>query len=453
MNIPSVVRDLCALVREAGGKALIVGGAVRDHLLGVESKDIDVEVYGLDYNSLVVALESGGFRTDTVGAAFGVIKIKGEDIDVSIPRRDSKVSDGHKGFEVTGDPTMTPREAALRRDFTMNSIAWNPETDQLIDPFGGAKDIEAGIIRHTSDAFSEDPLRVLRGMQFAARFDFDVAEDTIALCKGLDMSELAKERVAEEWMKLVMKGRKPSKGLKFLRACGWLKFFPELEALVGVAQDPEWHPEGDVWEHTCQVCDAAVELCEGLNDFDKSTVMFAALCHDLGKPSMTEFIDGHIRSRGHEQAGDEPTRAFLGSLFLRDGQSRDNKLIEAVVPLVREHLAPATFHDQGAGTSAIRRLANRVGRIDLLCLVSRADRNGRGPLKDGGEKEDWLLEQAAAVNAVDSKPEPILQGRHLVEQGMRPGPDFGKILKAAYEAQLEGVFEDTAGAVAWLQDR
>ena len=453
MELPMSVKLIALAVADAGGRAYVVGGAVRDHLLGIEPKDFDVEVYGLQVEAIEAAVESAGFEVDACGRAFGVLKVKHEEIDISIPRRDNKVSKGHKGFVVEGDPTMSPKEAAYRRDYSMNSVAWSPYTGQLVDPYNGLADIESRTLRHTSESFSEDPLRVLRGMQFAARFDLDVAPETIEVCKGLDMGELHRERIREEWLKLILKGRKPSKGLKFLRDTGWIRFFPEIEALIGVEQDPEWHPEGDVFEHTCQSLDASVAITQHLDDYEKTVVRFAVLCHDFGKPETTEFVDGRIRSRGHEPAGAAPTRTFLERLFRSDNQKRDPQLIEDVIPLVKEHLAPSMFYDQQVSHSAVRRLAKRVSRIDLLCLVSLSDRNGRGALTAGSEKEAWLMEQAAAVAAVDSKPKPILQGRDLIANGMKPGPGFKQLLDAAYEAQLDGIFSDVESGIEWLKQQ
>jgi hypothetical protein len=200
-----------AVITALGGRPLLVGGSVRDRLLGIESKDIDIEVHGpVSWLQLTEALAEHG-RVDTVGAAFGVIKF-GRDVDISFPRRDSKTGSGHTGFMIDVDPTMTVEEALSRRDFTMNSMAMDLNTNKLIDPFGGVSDLMQGIIRHTSDAFVEDPLRILRAVQFAARFSMTIAPETAKLCRSIVKSfdQISIERVWIEWEKILTKGKSPT---------------------------------------------------------------------------------------------------------------------------------------------------------------------------------------------------------------------------------------------------
>ncbi|HEU5101327.1 MAG TPA: HD domain-containing protein [Roseiflexaceae bacterium] len=248
MNVNiSHIEPILQAIQSAGGRPLIVGGAVRDWLMGNEVKDFDIEVYGISIERLFDLLASFG-RVDAVGRSFGILKMRmpyGHELDISLPRRESKVGAGHRGFLAEPDPTMTPREAAARRDFTWNALALTPE-GELLDFFGGAADLSAGIIRHTTEAFAEDPLRVLRAMQFAARFDMRLAPETAALSRTLlpEAATLASERLWGEWQKWALKGRKPSAGLRVLAETGWLSLYPELEALIGCPQDPVWHPEG-----------------------------------------------------------------------------------------------------------------------------------------------------------------------------------------------------------------
>ena len=452
VNLPEIdselhqaMAHLCEDVREAGGRALLVGGSVRDSMLGLPVKDLDLEVYGLDPDRLLSTLDQR-FDLDLVGRSFGVIKIKHLDIDVALPRRESKRGLGHKGFEVASDPHLPVEEAAARRDFTINAMAFDPLDGELIDPWGGRKDLETETLRHVSDKFSEDPLRVLRGMQFAARFDFRVAPETVALCRTIEPEGLAKERIFEEFRKLILSGKKISRGLDFLRRCGWVQYFPELEQMIHCPQDPQWHPEGDVWVHTLHVLDAFAK--ERLGDpVEDLVVGFACLCHDLAKPTTTEFRDGRWRSPGHEAAGEEPTRSFLGRM------TDQEKLINDVVPLVREHLKPIMLYKAGAKPPAIRRLARRVGRIDRLIRVCRADHGGRPPLPfDGFPAGHWLLEQAAELKLSDQAPKPIVQGRHLIQLGQKPGPGFGPILQACFEAQLDGTFDNEQDGIRFAAD-
>ncbi len=432
-------------VAAAGGRALLVGGSVRDALLGEAANDLDVEVFGLDPEALRNLLGEH-FELDLVGQSFGVLKIRHLDVDVSIPRRESKRGLGHKGFEIHSEPTLTLPEAAERRDFTINAMAFDPLSGELLDPFGGRRDLETRTLRHVSKKFAEDPLRVLRGMHFAARFALDAAPETIALCRRIEPEGLARERIFEEWRKLILLGREIGKGLGFLRATGWVSYTPELEALIDCPQDPEWHPEGDVWTHTCHVMDAFAG--ERLGDpWEDLVVGLGALCHDLGKPATTTHDDdGRIRSKGHEEQGEEPTRSFLGRM------SNQEQLACEVVPLVREHLKPTVLHNAGAGASAVRRLARRVGRIDRLVRVARADHAGRPPKPfHGFAAGDWLLEQASALQVADHKPEPIVMGRHLIALGQEPGPHFKELLEACLEAQLDGVFADLEDGIEFAR--
>ena len=295
---------ICEAIGAAGGRALLVGGCVRDAALGIPAKDLDIEVYGVPPERLAEILAMR-FAIDLIGQAFAVIKIRGLPIDVSIPRRESKAGLGHRGFEVLSDPWMTPEEAVARRDFTINAMALDPVEGAIIDPYGGLQDLQMRLLRHTTEKFAEDPLRVLRGMQFAARFNLEVAPETASLCRTIEPEGLAHERIFEEWRKLILSGIRPSRGLKFLRDCQWVRYFPELEALIGCQQDPDWHPEGDVWTHTLHCMDAFATERAG-NEWEDLVVGFAVLCHDLGKPSTTRFEDGRLRSKGMKKPGRRP---------------------------------------------------------------------------------------------------------------------------------------------------
>jgi len=436
---------LCRAVRGAGGRALLVGGSVRDALLGVPPKDLDIEVYGIGADPLADLLRAR-YRIDLVGKAFGVIKLHGLPIDIALPRRESKAGTGHKGFEIRADPGLSPEEAALRRDFTVNAIAFDPLDELLIDPCGGVDDLAARVLRHTSEKFAEDPLRVLRGMQFAARFDMAVASATVALCRALEPEGLSVERVFEEWRKLILKGVRPSRGLAFLEACGWIRHFPELAALIGCAQEPDWHPEGDVWTHTLHCMDAFAAGRVG-DDWEDLVVGLAVLCHDFGKPATTLFERGRLRSAGHEAAGEAPTRAFLARL------TAQGDLVDQVVSLVVCHLRPQMLYGARSGDSAIRRLARQT-RIDRLVRVSRADAMGRPPTPfDGDPAGEWLLARAKALDVAEAAPKPLVMGRHLLELGVPPGPPLGRILDACYEAQLNGAFATLEEGIAFAVKR
>jgi tRNA nucleotidyltransferase (CCA-adding enzyme) len=425
---------LCSSVRKAGGRAMLVGGCVRDALLGLAATDLDVEVYGIEPAELVELLASY-FPVDLVGESFGVVRLREFPIDVSLPRRESKRGLGHRGFKIESDPRMDPRDAASRRDFTINAIALDPEDGRVFDPFEGAADLKRRVLRHTSDKFSEDPLRVLRGMQFAARFELQPAPETIELCRQIEPEGLAPERILGEWRKLILQGARPSLGLAFLRDCGWLRHYPELEALIGCEQNPRWHPEGDVWTHTLHCMDEFAAERVGVEREDL-VVGFAVLCHDIGKPATTvRGADGRISTKNHGTVGAEMARVFLGRM------TDEEKLIDEVVPLVARHLAPLQLFGGKAGDAAIRRLACEVDRIDRLVRVAYADQRGRPPLRvERFEAGDWLLERARALSIDNQPPKPLLMGRHLIELGLKPGPDIGEVLEACFTRQIEGEF-------------
>ncbi len=431
-------------VREAGGRAWLVGGCVRDKILGVPQKDFDLEIYGLSPEKIGEIL-SKKFRVESVGKSFGVWILKGLNVDVSAPRKERKSSPGHRGFDVECDPFLPPEKACSRRDFTMNALLEDPLSGEILDPLNGAADLRAGILRHCSERFLEDPLRVLRAAQFCARFDLDAAPETVEICSRTPFENLPGERVYEEWKKLVLKGVRISKGLFFLRDCGWLKFFPPLYAALGCPQDPQWHPEGDVFTHTALCMDAFARERTG-DEKEDLAVGFAVLCHDLGKPLCTvRDADGRIRSPRHDILGVKPAREFLESM------TREKSLIAAVLPLVERHMAILDLWRSGAGDSAIRRLAKKAGRIDRLARVDDADRRGRGGEDPGPSPQGlWILERAAALSVKDRAPVPLLMGRHLLKRGIPPGPEYGGILAEAYRAQLDGEFSDLDGAVVFL---
>jgi tRNA nucleotidyltransferase (CCA-adding enzyme) len=452
VNIPAELR---ALLQTTPGleRSYLVGGCVRDALLGQPVKDFDIEVYGVTYEQLTTALAPWG-RTDLVGRSFGVIKLttrEGHTHDFSIPRRDSKVAPGHKGFAVECDPHITLPEAAARRDFTINALLFDPRKNEVLDFHGGRADLEHRILRHTSAAFVEDPLRVLRAMQFAARFELKAAPETIALCRSMKGTypELAGERVRDEWFKWAAKSRLPSAGLHFLVDTGWIEHFPEVAALIGTPQDPEWHPEGDVFIHTCHCLDALVKLPEWQAADETSRIVYslALLAHDFGKPQTTQRVERDGRERivspGHEEAGGPLAENFLTRI------NSPHVIIKRVVPLVVNHLA----HLQASSDRAVRRLAKRLEpeTIPGLCIVMTADSLGRPPSPPKVPATIPELRAHAETLQVEQRgPTPILLGRHLLELGMKPGRDMGEILAAAFDAQLEGRFGNLGGAYEWL---
>lgn len=451
-TLDRIVGDLTA----SGFRAVVVGGSVRDALLGLEPKDVDVEVYGISYATLTEFL-SGRGSLDLVGKSFGVVKLScaGNTWDLSVPRRDSKTGPGHRDFRATFDADITPREAASRRDFTINAMAYDPVAGELLDFFGGQTDLRNRVLRATSEAFSEDPLRVLRGMQFACRFDLTIDPATAERSRAIvsAYSTIARERIAEEFMKWAVKSARPGRIAEYLNATGWMVHFPEIAALFDTPQDPEWHPEGDVGTHTMHVLEQAARIAQrdGLAGDARATLLFASLAHDFAKPPTTERREkeGRLRwtSWGHEAAGGPMARKFLERIGIKSA------IVDQVVPLVENHLAHHTI-GQEITPRAVRRLAIRLAPafIAQLVRVIEADASGRPPLEPGLPPSAARILAAAEAEAVNSRPQPpLILGRHVLPYfNGRPGIHIGEVTHAAYEAQADGAFSTEEEAMQWL---
>lgn len=432
---PPLAVEIARAVAAEGGRALIVGGWVRDRLLERPSKDVDLEIFGVPAERLLAVLQRFG-RVNTVGESFTVYKVGG--IDVALPRRDSKTGRGHRGFTVAGDPAMTVEDAARRRDFTINAISLDPLTGEYLDPSGGIPDLRRGILRAVdARTFPDDSLRVLRAVQFAARFELALEPGTFELCRRIALDDLPSERIWGEIEKLLLAAPRPSIGFDLALRLGIVdRLFPALQALVGCPQEPEWHPEGDVWVHTLMVIDQARRRIADLDHPRQVTVMLGAVCHDLGKPPTTAVLDGRIRSIDHEQAGVEPARALLDRLNIHTLGGFDVR--QHVLGIVAHHLKPLSFSKAvpQAGDSAFRRLAQKVD-LELLARVAESDCRGRGGDFDCRGIR-WFLERARALGVEHQAPEPLLLGRHLLDAGVAPGPRMGRILRQVYERQLDG---------------
>lgn len=465
ITIPWTLKALLNAVGDAGGVAYLVGGCVRDSLMGLPPEDFDVEVFGLEPRRLEGVLARYG-RVNLVGESFGVYKVRLEIVynsesgkisgikvgevayDFSIPRREAKTGQGHRDFEIAVDPGLTPRQASARRDFSINSIMYCPVTHQYLDHHGGVEDIGRKALRPTSGQFADDPLRILRGMQFAGRFDMTPDAGLIRI--GHDLGDqygtLPVERVWGEWYKWATLSQRPAAGLRYLEDVGWLRQYPTLEAIRGLPQDPTWHPEGDVLAHTRHACDAAARVADrdGLRGDDRAVLLLAALLHDAGKATTTVEEEGRWRSPGHAEAGVPIAESFLDSIGCPQW------IKEHVTPLVAEHM----FSTREKITHrALRRLMVRLEPVTPVELhrLMEADSSGRPPLPAGPpEGSDQLLRMAAGL---PSKIEPILRGRHLLATGRwQPGPAVGVTLRVAFDAQLDGDFEDEDGALTWLHN-
>jgi tRNA nucleotidyltransferase (CCA-adding enzyme) len=465
-------------------RALLVGGFVRDAILGLKPKDADMEVYGVNSKRLEETLTKLFPKcVNAVGRAFGVFKIsvgEGLDFDIAIPRRESKTGKGHKGFAIEGDPSMSLKEAARRRDFTINALAADPLTGEVFDEFGGIKDLKDGVLRVTdTERFQDDPLRVYRGIQFAARLNLEVEPKTLKLMRDMvargDMDELASERVTEELKKLLLKAEKPSKGFELARELGLIKRdYPELDALIDLPQEAEWHPEGDAWTHTMMTVDAAAKIIRekkrGFTEEEQLEVMLGALCHDLGKATTTEFIEGRTRSRGHEEAGEAPARTLCGRL------SFSNDVVEAAAVVAKDHLKPgAAFRahakvravatavpkgelNEDQYANAIRKLLKRIAPVSWRILIAASEADFRGRKIPGVDKDVYdtgkLFESVIKARGLDAEPaKPLVQGRDLLELGVKPGKQMGEIIKRIEEARDEGKIKTHEEAMKLVKRR
>lgn len=466
-------------LHDAGCTVLIVGGAVRDALLGKQHKDVDFEVYGATPEQLVSLLAHKGLGTRRVGLegnSFGVVRWiseEGGQYEFAVPRVEKKRGSGHTGFVMSYDPNMPYEDAFARRDFTINAMGFDPRTGDLYDPHGGREDLQGGVLRHTSEKFSEDPLRVLRGMRFVCAMGLSLHPTTAEECRRLAteepqigvscFDELSKERVSEELCKTLMGAKYPERLLPYLVETGWIKFFPLLEGMVGQPQDPKWHPEIFVDVHIGQVMSVMSQICDerGIEDQRRLVLMLASLLHDVGKkdtfradvlPDGTEKISTH----GHAELGAELLRAWMNEMRFAGAITNE------VCALTRHHM----FHVDAKARRHLRRLACEVD-LGLLEMLIEADKSGRvagggAPPRPSGTGSATMLFDAARADGLINghrgvAPKKVILGRHISElYGMSPGPGLGKVVEAAWKAQLAGSFsnhpfESNNGAREWLE--
>ena len=431
----AVIRQLAARAADAGGRAYYVGGCVRDALMGRESKDYDVEVHGLSPAALEAILDTLGERI-AIGESFGIYTLKGCAVDIAMPRKEHLRGRGHKDFDVIVDPELGVREAARRRDFTVNAMMRDVLTGELIDPFRGQRDLKRGILRHVDDeTFPEDPLRVLRAAQFAARFGFRVAKETVRLCSGMDLTALSPERVMLELQKALLQSDHPSVFFQTLREMDQLRpWFSEVADLIGVPQNPRFHTEGDVWTHTMLVLDAAAQYRDRADR--PLGLMLGALTHDFGKPATTELDSGRYHAYGHEEAG-----AALAERFLRR-LTNETALIEYVSNLTALHMKPNVIVASGASVKTSNRMFDRAIDPEALICLSMADGQGtvsRCPYVSCEEKLEARLSLYRETMA-----QPYVMGRDLIEAGLTPGPDFSDFLALAHKLRLAGIPKEDA---------
>lgn len=454
--------DICKRIKEVGGRAFLVGGSVRDELMGIPPKDFDIEVYNIKPEILKNLISQFG-QINEVGFSFGILKLRIDDfeIDISLPRRETKTGRGHRDFAVNTDPYMDPKEAARRRDFTINALLKDPLSGEIYDFFGGIKDIQERTLKIVDEkTFREDPLRVLRGVQFVGRFGLRVDDLTSQIMREMrsELKYLPKERLREEWIKLFLKSPKPSLGLQVAMEWGiFHEIHPEIVKLSQTPQDPEWHPEGDVWIHTLMVVDESARLVreERLEQDDALLVLLSAFCHDFGKIHTTKEISGKIRSPGHEEAGKELTRKFLSEIGIK------SSIKEGVVNLVGEHLKPNLFYieEMVRGNKitdgAIKRLVEKIrpAKPIHLIILAEADYLGRGSFAESSGLEnylspknfpakEWFLERVKKLGILETRPTPVLRGRDLIAFGFKPDKLFREIIDLAEQLHIQGVTRD-----------
>ncbi len=414
----------------SGGRAYFVGGYVRDKLLGIENKDIDIEIHFLEPEKVREILSQSGELLE-MGESFGIFSLKGYNIDVALPRKEKPTGRGHRDFDVSVDPFIGTEKAAARRDFTINALMEDVLTGEITDHFGSGEDLRRGILRHVNDdAFSEDPLRVLRLAQFAARFGFCVAEETKELCRKTDLSFLSRERVEGELKKALLKADKPSVFFEVLESVGALGVhFPELASLRGLPQDPVFHPEGDVWTHTMKVLDAGVLYRDRLRE--PRYFMLSCLCHDLGKITTTSVTDGRIHSYCHESAGPEIAERFLSRF------TGEKELIKYVLNMVILHMKPYVMVNAGSSVKSMNKLFDDSIDPEALIYLSSCDNFGRHY-----ETERILFEKYETYKEYMARP--FVQGKDLTAAGLSPDRNFSELLAFAHKLRLAGISKESA---------
>ncbi|MBQ5957079.1 MAG: HD domain-containing protein [Clostridia bacterium] len=431
----AIAERIARRVLESGGRTFYVGGYVRDLLMGKEIKDVDIEVHGLGAQKLREILGEMG-RVLTIGESFGIFKLEEHDVDIALPRYEKATGRGHKDFEVFVDPFAGTYEASRRRDFTVNALMQDVLTGEIVDHFGGMADLKKGVLRHVNDeSFPEDPLRVLRGAQFASRFGFSIAPETMELSRRISLDSLSRERVEGEMKKALLKSDSPSVFFNVLREMDQLdRWFPELRALIGVEQNSEFHGEGDVWNHTLLVLDMGVHFRDMLpNSYE---FMLSCLCHDLGKAVATQTIDGKIHAYEHEVKGVPIAERLIKRL------TGDKQVLRYVLNMVRLHMKPNTVSAYRSKIKVTNRMFDEsVDPVGLICLAT-ADGLGSISKYPFYSHEEFLYERLRVYKEYMSRPH--VTGIDLINKGFVPGPEFSRMLEYSHKLRLAGIDKEEA---------
>lgn len=437
-----LVKKVAEDVKEYGGRVFYVGGYVRDKLLNKANKDIDVEVYGVPIEDLKRILSKYG-QIKGVGATFGVLMVKGYDVDFTLPRTENKVGIKHTDYEITIDETLSIEEATKRRDFTINSILQDVLTLEYIDIYNGKADLKKGIIRYVnSETFKEDELRIFRACQFASRFNFSIDEKVKEVGREFNYQSLSKERVFEELNKALLKSTKPSIAFNNLLEIGVIeKLYPELYKLKGCEQGKDYHPEGDVWEHTMMVLDVLSLL--KYKSKNPLGLMYSGLCHDLGKPKTQKYMaEGRISFYGHDIKGVEIAEEFMKKL------TNETKLIDYVKEMTKYHMMGHKILE--LQDKKLRKLMVSID-INELMLFTEADDKGRGTPGNRDsiytECDKGLVKKSERIRSLSNgeygEIKPYFTGKDLIGMGYEQGEELGKTLSEAFTQQLSGKTKDT----------
>lgn len=442
INIPGILEEILKCLIDNKIRPILVGGCVRDFFLNLPSKDYDVELFNVESYEEVSKILIFFGNVKLVGKKFGVLTLDldGYSFDFALARQEKKIGSSHRDFEIVVNSKMSFREASKRRDFTINSIGYDYENKVFLDPNNGIKDIKNKVIKHIDEkTFIEDSLRVYRAIAFASRFNFNINKKTFFLCekivKSNEMKFLPKERIYQEFNKIFLKSKKPSVAFKLIKDLNVIKYFPQLNLLVDCSQDKEYHPEGDVFNHTMMVIDemANIILEENIRDEYRILYLFyAVLCHDFGKPYCTKKINDHITSYKHEVLGENPTKEFLKLI------TNEKKILQIVVSLVVNHMAPFQLYSSKASLKALKKLSLKVN-IEDLCLVAKADCLGRDISNKNKcyKSISWMLENAKKLNIENNSIKPLIKGKDLICIGIAPSKEFKEILEYAFELQLD----------------
>ncbi len=463
IKYPPVLLEIAETILAENGKAILVGGCVRDSFLKMESKDFDIEVFGIANLYLLKNILSRFGSVSTVGKSFGVIKLKIDqyknkvdkpfEVDFSFPRKDFKINAGHKGFETRFDPDMSYAEAASRRDFTINSIGYDLSSNTIIDPFDGQKDIKNKILRHINHSFIEDPLRVLRAMQLSSRLNFRIAPETINLCRKVNISELPKERIFEEFKKLLLKSEKPSTGIKYAYLLGITDMFQSLKDLANIPQSILERSECNLWDHTLMTLDRMSEYKTG-NEKKDIILMLAALCHNMGKEMKIEYITEFYKRCGYDKYGLMPVKLFLSKL------TNEKYIIKEVLMLIKYSYKPFQLYfntnNQDKYDSILRKLSMKLPIEDLIKLARASchgsDMSGSDD-ETASEIEEQITGRMKVLNLTTKSIKPILTGAHLKKTGIKAGPVMGRLLKEAFARQLDGKITTIQEALKWVEEQ